>query len=71
MAKKGGGDYAPLEERQARYDRIAELRRQNLTYEQIGEQLDPPLTKERVRQIHLRPRPRQPGRPRKEPVSNA
>ena len=57
---------APLEERVARYERIMAMRgpedHPRMSYEEIGAAFDPPLTRERVRQIIAKP-PRRPGRP--------
>jgi hypothetical protein len=59
---------APYEERLARYNRIMDLRESTdppMSYERIGEQLDPPLTKQRVQTIIRRGQPRPNGRPPK------
>jgi hypothetical protein len=58
---------APLEERIARYERIIAMRgpdpeKPKMSYEDIGAQFDPPLSRERVRQIIEKP-PARPGRP--------
>lgn len=54
----------PLNERLARYERILAMRSMDppMTYEAIGATFDPPLGKERVRQILANP-PRRIGRP--------
>lgn len=54
-----------LADRVARYERIIAMTTltPKLTHEQIGLQLDPPLTKERVRQIIAAGRPQPNGRP--------
>lgn len=53
-----------LSERRARYERVVAMRSQKppMTFAAIGAQFDPPLTKERVRQILAHP-PRATGRP--------
>lgn len=53
-----------LAARQARYERIVEMRHQDppMSLAAIGAALDPPLTKERVRKILMNP-PRRTGRP--------
>src|SRR6188768_1788122 len=58
---------APLEERLARYERIMAMRGEDpanpkMSYEDIGAAFDPPLSRERVRQIIDKP-PKRPGRP--------
>jgi hypothetical protein len=52
-----------LEVRRARYERIVAMRSNGTTLKAIGASLDPPLTKERVRQIAGR-EPKRTGRPR-------
>ncbi len=57
----------PLEERVARYERIMAMRGPDpenplMSYEDIGLRFDPPLSRERVRQIIAKP-PKKPGRP--------
>lgn len=56
------GRLASLAERQARYERIVELRDQGIPLAGIGAQLNPPLTRERVRQIIRLGPPRSAGR---------
>ena len=51
-----------LEVRRARYERIVAMRSNGMTLEAIGASFDPPLTKERVRQIARR-EPQRTGRP--------
>lgn len=51
-----------LEERRARYERIVAMRGNGMTLEAIGASFDPPLTKQRVRQI-LEREPQRNGRP--------
>lgn len=52
-----------LEERVSRYERVMAMRSQSMSYSAIGKVFDPPLSKERVRQIAARGRPRRAGRP--------
>jgi hypothetical protein len=62
-------DVQPLDERIARYERIMAMRGPDpenplMTLEAIGDTFDPPLERERVRQIIAAGRPKRAGRPR-------
>lgn len=57
---------APLNERIERYERMVALRNSTeppMPYEEVGARLVPKLSKERVRQILEKGRPRRAGRP--------
>ena len=51
-----------LDERRARYERIVAMRDNGMTLDAIGASFEPPLTKQRVKQI-LQKEPRRVGRP--------